>query len=497
MDALEFRGVRKSFGAVRALRDVSFTVRAAEAHACVGENGAGKSTLLKILAGVVRPDAGSVILNGRPLRLGSALEALAAGIGTVYQERLFFPNLSVAANIFAGHEMTGRFGRLDDGVMRTRAAKLLERLHVPLAPDTLMTHVSHAHVQLVQVARALAFDCKVLILDEPTDALTDGEVKHLFDVVTALQSSGTTILFVSHRLPEVFRLCERITVLRDGEYVGTLERNDATVDDVVRAMVGREPPVRIALPPAAADVPPVLMVRDVVRPPRVNGISFDVRPGEIVALFGLVGSGRTELLETIFGLTRPIGGTIRIGTTTGPESVLAAIRAGIALVPEDRRHQGLFYNLDVRDNLSVAAAEVAGRLTIRVAEESARAGVHVSDLGIKTASLRATPDRLSGGNQQKVVVGKWLGVAPRVLLLDEPTKGIDIGAKYELHNVIRREAARGMACVMASSDLPEVLALATRVLVLRDGRIQGELSGDAANEEQVMRLAASRAQAAA
>jgi ABC-type sugar transport system ATPase subunit len=495
---LEFGDVHKSFGAVHALRGVSFGVRAGEVHAVVGENGAGKSTLLKILAGVQRPGRGRVLWNGHALRFASPRDALSAGIGTVYQDRLFFPNLSVTANIFAGHEQANGWGQLDERAMEARAAALLEQLHVPLSPGVLMSQVSPAHVQLVQVARALAFNCKVLVLDEPTDALTDGETQHLFRVIAGLKERGTTILFVSHRLPEVFSLSDRITVLRDGQHIVTMDRPDATVDDVVRAMVGREPPERIALPSARTGERPLLSVRKLKRLPRVRSISLDVFAGEIVGLFGLAGSGRTELLETIFGIAPPDAGEIVIDAAPlEPGSVRASVAAGVALVPEDRQRQGLFSNLTVEQNLALPAAEAQRRLRIRPIEEARLASESVSALSIKTPGLQAPPNRLSGGNQQKIVVGKWLGIGPRVLLLDEPTKGVDIGAKYELHNIVRREAARGMGCVLASSDLPEVLALATRIVVLRDGHIQGELPSDSADEEQVMRLAASRSEAIA
>jgi rhamnose transport system ATP-binding protein len=493
MAGLEFKDVHKSFGAVRALTGVTFSVREGEAHACVGENGAGKSTLLKILAGTVRPDSGQILWNGEPLRIGSPRDALAAGIGMVYQERLFFPNLSVAANVFAGHELTGRLGRLDEGTMRRRAAALLQQLHVPVPPDIRMEHLSPAHVQLVQVARALAFACRVLVLDEPTTALTDAEATHLFGVLNALKDRGATILFVSHRLPEVFRLCDRITVLRDGQWVETFDRREATVDRVVRAMVGREPPERTARARPAGGAQPALSVRGLVRRPRVNGVSFEVSPGEIVGVFGLVGSGRTELLETIFGLARAEEGFVEVhGRRLVPGGPAAAIEAGVALVPEDRQRQGLFFNLTVTDNLAIPSGALALHRRIDDRADEQRASAQMTALAIRTPGLRATPDRLSGGNQQKVVLGKWLAIAPRVLLLDEPTKGVDIGAKYEIHNIIRREAARGMACLVVSSDLPEVLALADRILVIRDGRLQGALAGDQADEEQVMRLAAAR-----
>jgi rhamnose transport system ATP-binding protein len=491
MPGLAFRDVHKSFGALRALGGVSFAVEPGETHACVGENGAGKSTLLKILAGILRPDRGEITWRGGPLRFASPRDALAAGIGIVYQERLYFPNLSVAANVFAGHEIVDRIGRLDERAMRARAAALLDGLHIPVSPDVSMDRLSPAHVQLVQVARAIAFDCQVLVLDEPTTSLTDAEVAHLFAVLAALKARGVTILFVSHRLPEVFRLCDQITVLRDGQYVATFDRRDATVDQVVRAMVGREPPDRVSRDVQGLGAEPALSVRGVARRPRVADVSLEVRPGEIVGLFGLVGSGRSELLETIFGLARPDRGVIHVhGRPLAAGDPAAAVAAGVALVPEDRQQQGLFYNLSLRDNLMIAGAARASGRPIDRRDEGDRAQAQVSALSIKVPGLGATPDRLSGGNQQKIVVGKWLATAPRLLLLDEPTKGVDVGAKYELHNIIRREAARGMACLVASSDLPEVLALADRILIMRDGRIQGEVSGEAATEARVMHLAA-------
>ena len=491
MSSLVFDDVHKSFGAVRALAGVSFSVARGEAHACVGENGAGKSTLLKILAGIVRPDKGHVSLDGRALDHANPREALAGGIGMVYQERLAFPNLTVAANIFAGRELTRRGGRLDERAMIARTAELLARLQIPIAPTQRMEHVSAAYAQLVQVARALAFDCRVVVLDEPTTSLTDAEVDHLFAVLDDLKTRGVTLLFVSHRLPEVFRLCQRITVLRDGRFVGTYDRDAATHDIIVRAMVGREPPERVARPPVDRGAAPALAVRALGRRNCFEDISFEIRPGEIVGIFGLVGSGRTELLETIFGLERADRGTLAVrgqaGAFTSPR---AAARAGVALVPEDRQRMGLHFNLSIRHNIALPrAAAAAGSGRIRAREEVTLAESQARSLAIKTPSVDRYPESLSGGNQQKVVAGKWLATAPHVLLLDEPTKGVDVGAKFEIHNIIRARAAEGVACLMVSSDLPEVLALADRILVMREGRIRGELAGAAATEEAVMRLA--------
>jgi ABC-type sugar transport system ATPase subunit len=486
---LEFRDVRKSFGAVRALTGVSFSVDEGEAHALVGENGAGKSTLLKILAGILRPDAGTIAWRGERLDLRSPREALERGIGMVYQEMLCFPNLSVSGNIFAGRELT-RYGRLQESAMRERTRALLGELHLAVSPDARAESLSAAHRQLLQVARALAFECRILVLDEPTTALTDAETDQLFAVLQQLRRRGVTLLYVSHRLPEVFRFCDRITVLRDGAHAGTFARSQVSPEDIVRAMVGRDLPSRAdAAPPAEAALP-ALELRALTRRPCFRDISLTLRAGEIVGLFGLVGSGRSELLETIFGLYAPHAGAVLVaGRQVRLRSPRAASCAGIALVPEERQRQGLFFNMNVRHNLVIPSQATQGTVLVRARRELAQAARLLTAWRIKASGPGASADSLSGGNQQKVVVAKWLAIAPRVLLLDEPTKGVDVGAKFEIHELIRREAARGLACLVASSDLPEVLALASRVVVMREGRIQGELAGPAATEEAVMRLA--------
>ena len=486
--ALEFRDVSKSFGAVRALAGVSFSVFEGEAHVLVGENGAGKSTLLKILAGILQPDRGEVRWHGQALHLKTPREALERGIGMVYQEMLSFPNLSVSANIFAGRELT-RGGRLRHAEMRERTRRLLAELHLPVSPDVLAESLSAAHRQLLQVARALAFDCRVLVLDEPTTALTDAEADHLFAVVEKLKQRGVTVLYVSHRLPEVFRLCDRITVMRDGACVGTFNRSDVTPDRIVRAMVGRDLPPRVEHERSSL-TKPLLQVDGLSRRPCFQNVSLSVNAEEIVALFGLVGSGRSELLETIFGLYMPDSGLVRIdGRIVRFHSPRAATRAGVALVPEERQRQGLLFNLTIRDNLLLPKTTARGDVLLRSRRERREAETLLTTWHIKAANVDVTPDSLSGGNQQKVVLAKWLATRPRVVLLDEPTKGVDVGAKFEIHEIIRREAGRGAGCLVASSDLPEVLGLAHRIVVMREGRIQGEIAGLGATEEAVMRLA--------
>ena len=489
--SLQFDGIHKSFGAINALTGVNLDVGAGSAHALVGENGAGKSTLLKILAGLVTPDAGEIRWHGRTLKHASPREAIEHGIGMVYQEMLCFPNLTVAGNVFAGREIC-RHGMLDNHAMRSRTSAILKRLSLPIDPDTPAERLSAAHRQLLQVARALAFECEILVLDEPTTALTDNEADHLFDVLRELKRGGTTLLYVSHRLPEVFRQCDRITVLRDGALVGTYNRESVTPGDIVRAMVGRDLPVR---KPQELQEPlqlqePRLSVGSLSRRPYFGGVSIHVNPGEIVGLFGLVGSGRSELLETIFGLHRADSGAIAIdGDPVHFASAREAVAAGVALVPEERHRQGLFFNLALRPNLMLPRSAATGEWLIHEGAEHDESTRLLAAWRIKAPDVDCLPDSLSGGNQQKVVLAKWLAVNPRVLLLDEPTKGVDVGAKFEIHEMIRRQAAAGLAVLVVSSDLPEVLALADRIIVMKEGAIQGELAGAAATEQAVMHLA--------
>jgi len=488
---LQFDRIHKSFGAVNALRGVTFDVADGEAHAIVGENGAGKSTLLKILAGLVRADSGEIKWQDRTFAPSSPRDAIEHGIGMVYQEMLCFPNLSVSANIFCGREIC-RYGKLDESAMRARTQAVLDRLSLKIDPDAPAESLSAAHRQLLQVARALTFDCRVLVLDEPTTSLTDAEADHLFDVLRALRKAGTTILYVSHRLPEVFRLCDRITVLRDGQYVGTYNTAEVQTSDIVKAMVGRDIRARSEARRSteARSTEATLQLTRLSRLPVVREVSLSVGRGEIVGIFGLVGSGRSELLETIFGLHQPTSGSIALdGNTVSFRSPRDAARAGIVLVPEERHRQGLWFNFDLRNNLAIPGSTLKDDLLVRADVECRDAERTLGEWRIKASGIDAPPDSLSGGNQQKVVVAKWVSTRPRVLLLDEPTKGVDVGAKFEIHELIRKQAAEGMAVLVVSSDLPEILALADRILVMKEGALQGELDAATATEETVMHLA--------
>ena len=486
MSALAFEDVSKAFGGVRALRGVSLSVAQGDAHALMGENGAGKSTLMKIAAGIHRPDGGRLLRNGVALDLADPRAALAAGIGLVHQETLLFPNLDVAENIFAGHEVR-RGWVVDRRAMHERAATLLAHLHLRVDPTTTVDRLSAAQQQLLQVARALAFHCDVLILDEPTTSLTDAEVDHLFAVLEHLRARGVTLVYVSHRLPEVFRLCRTVSVLRDGQHVGTWPLEGKSPQDVVRAMVGRD--LDTGHGSGAVGTRVRLDVQGLTRRPHFADVDLQVRDGEIVGLFGLIGAGRTEVVETLFGLHRPDAGTVHVdGEPFAPHAPADAIRRGVVLQPEMRQSQGLFFNLPISENLLLARESASTGWLRAPGRERAECEALLQRWGIKAASIDVPPDSLSGGNQQKVVLAKWLLTAPRILLLDEPTKGVDVGAKHDIHHLIREEAALGMGCLVVSSDLPELLALADRIVVLKQGRVQGELLRGA-SEEDVMHLA--------
>jgi rhamnose transport system ATP-binding protein len=490
-DGLVFDGITKAYGRTLALDNVSFAVARGTVHALVGENGAGKSTLMRTLAGMVRPDRGSLRWRGQPLDCQTPRDALDRGVGIVPQEPVLFTNLSVAENIFAGREPTDALGRIRRQEMRDRSAAVLKDLHATLSPDTAVSTLGPAQQQLVQIARALAFECHVLILDEPTTCLTEAEVVHLEAMLHQLRARGVTMLYVSHRLAEVFRLSDGVTVLRDGKHILTAPIADLSQDSVVKAMVGRDLlRDHRRTTGAPADAPVALAVQGLTRKPVFSDMSLSVRAGEIVGLFGLIGSGRTEVLETLFGLYQPDAGSISLfGTPLTAKSPVDAIRAGMVLVPEARHSQGLFFNLDLRHNMQVSRAEAQGRQWIEANRERSEAREWMNDWRVKAESPDSPPDSLSGGNQQKVLIAKWVATKPRVLLLDEPTRGVDVGAKAEIHRRIQELADAGLACVVVSSDLPEVLTLADRILVMREGRLQGELRGDAATEESVMHLA--------
>ena len=484
---LALSGVSKSFGAVAALRDARLELYAGEAHALVGENGAGKSTLVKILAGAHAPDTGTLMLDGRPLVLSGPADARAAGIAVIYQEPTLFPDLSVAENIFMGRQPLRSLRRIDAAAMRARTRELFERLGVHIDPDRPARGLSIADQQLVEIAKALSFDARVLVMDEPTAALSGVEVERLFAVTRSLRDSGTAVLFISHRFDEIFSLCQRITVMRDGQWVSTDPVEALTVDEVVRRMVGRE--VSTLYPKQDSVVrEPRLEVRGLTRHGIFSDVSFTVHGGEIVALAGLVGAGRSEVIRAVFGIDRYDAGEVLVDGRRLPRgNTSAAIAAGLALVPEDRRQQGLVMELSVARNTTLPRRWSLSRLgLLSGAAERRFARVWADRLRVKAARLTDPVATLSGGNQQKVVLAKWLATEPRVLIVDEPTRGIDVGTKAEVHRLLAQLAAEGVAVLMVSSELPEVLGMADRVLVMHEGRLVANIPREGANEESVM-----------
>jgi rhamnose transport system ATP-binding protein len=487
---LSLSGVSKSFGAVAALRDVRLDAYAGEAHALVGENGAGKSTLVKVLAGVHRPDTGTVTLAGAPVEFAGPADAQSAGIAVIYQEPTLFPDLSVAENIFMGRQPLrgGRFDRrIDHTAMRTQARELFDRLGVALDPARPARGLSIADQQLVEIAKAISLQARVLVMDEPTAALSGVEVDRLFAVARSLRDAGAAVLFISHRFDEVFALCQRITVMRDGTWVSTDPIDQVNVDTVVRRMVGRD--VSSLYP--KQDVTPgavVLEVRGLTSRGTFADVSFDVRAGEIVALAGLVGAGRSEVIRAVFGVDGYDAGEVRVdGERLPPRRPAAAIGAGLALVPEDRRQQGLVMELSVERNTTLARRWSLARFgVLPPGAERRDAATWTSRLQVRAGRLSDPVSTLSGGNQQKVVLAKWLSTRPRVLLVDEPTRGIDIGTKAEVHRLLSELAGQGVAILMVSSELPEVLGMADRVLVMHEGRLIRQISRADATEESVM-----------
>jgi rhamnose transport system ATP-binding protein len=484
---LVLSGVRKSFGAVHALVDGRLELRAGEVHALVGENGAGKSTLVKILAGVYPPDGGTLTLDGRPLVLGGPADARAAGIAVIYQEPTLFPDLSVAENIFIGRQPLRSLRRIDTATMRRRTEELFTRLGVRLDPDRPARGLSIADQQLVEIAKALSFDARVLIMDEPTAALSGVEVDRLFAVARSLRESGAAVLFISHRFDEVFSLCQRVTVMRDGRWIATDRTEELDIGTLVRRMVGRE--VSQLYPKqdtAVGEV--VLRVRGLTRAGVIDGVSFDVRRGEIVALAGLVGAGRSEVVRAVFGVDRYDSGEVLVDGQRLPRGrPAAAMAAGLALVPEDRRQQGLVMELSIARNATLTRRWPLSRLGLLAARvEREDASRWTQRLRVKSAQLSDPVSTLSGGNQQKVVLAKWLSTDPKVLIVDEPTRGIDVGTKAEVHRLMSQLAAEGVGVLMVSSELPEVLGMADRILVMHEGRLVEEIGRERADEERVM-----------
>lgn len=493
---LRFERISKRFPGVQALADVSFDVAAGQCHAIVGENGAGKSTLGKIVAGIYRRDGGRLLLDGREVDFRTPLAAAAAGISIVHQELAFCPNLSVAENLFLGATPAAR-GFVRWGEMERRAAAMLDRVGLRLSPRTPMHELSTGQEQLVQIAVAVGRHARIIIMDEPTSSLSAAEAERLFEIIDRLRRDGVTILYVSHRLEEILRLCDRISVLRDGRFIDTLVTSQATTGDIVRLMIGR--PVEEYFPAHVSASPgePLLAVEGLTSRGAFEDISFTVHAGEIVGLAGLVGAGRSEVARAIFGIERRDGGVVRFrGRPVEIRSPREAIRLGIGYLPEDRKRQGLVLSMTCRENLSLAVLEQLRRLgLLDHRRDRALAEDYHRQLRVRAPHVDADIAGLSGGNQQKIALAKWLARQCPVLILDEPTRGVDVGAKAEIHALIDRLATEGHGILLISSELPEVLNLSTRIIVLAGGRIAGELPRERADQESLMRLMANVAAA--
>jgi rhamnose transport system ATP-binding protein len=483
--------ISKSFAGIRALKSVSFDLQPGEVHALVGENGAGKSTLIKIVTGAEVPDAGTLVVQGRTYEAMDPGLSRSLGIAAIYQQPSLFPDLSVAENIALTLEGSGLWRQLDWRAREQRATELLQRVGASIDPRRLVTSLSMPEQQLVEVAKAIGADARIVIMDEPTASLTEREVERLFNVIAVLKRGGVGIIYISHRLEEVFAIADRITVLRDGETVETCPRAGVDRAALIRMMVGRELSAVFPKRPVKRGDVALEVDRLSHRATGIDDVSFSVREGEILGLAGLVGSGRTQLAELLFGLAPADSGEIRVrGKMVSLTNPRQAIDAGIGYVPEDRRQHGVVLEMSVASNTTLATlSKVATRGVIDRGRETALAERYVSQLRIKTPSVAAEVGTLSGGNQQKVALARWLSTEPSVLILDEPTQGVDVGSKAEIHELMQTLAERGLAIVMISSELPEVLGMSDRIAVMRAGRIRGILDRAEATQASVLALA--------
>ncbi|TAU85829.1 sugar ABC transporter ATP-binding protein [Rhizobium leguminosarum] len=489
---LSAEGVRKEFPGVVALDDVQFRLKRASVHALMGENGAGKSTLMKILAGIYAPDKGDIRLKGIEIQLKSPLDALENGIAMIHQELNLMPFMTVAENIWIRREPKNRLGFIDHGVMHRMTEELFTRLNIAIDPDIEVRFLSVANRQMVEIAKAVSYNSDVLIMDEPTSALTEREVEHLFRIIRDLKAQGIGIVYITHKMNELFEIADEFSVFRDGRYIGTHASTDVTRDDIIRMMVGRE--ITQMFPKEEVPIGEVMLsVKDLCLKGVFNNVSFEVRAGEILGVAGLVGSGRSNVAETLFGVTPASSGSIELyGKPVTISSPTEAIRNRMAFLTEDRKDTGCLLILDILENMQIAVLQdryVKGGFVQQGAVEATCEDM-AKKLRVKTPNLYERVENLSGGNQQKVLIGRWLLTNPRILILDEPTRGIDVGAKAEIHRLVTEMARDGVAVVMISSEMPEVLGMSDRIMVMHEGRVTGFLNRDEATQIKVMELAA-------
>lgn len=491
MPVLTLNGVTKTFPGVTALDNVSLELFPGTVTALVGENGAGKSTVVKILTGIYQPNGGTIEVDGAPVRFATAQDAGTAGVTAIHQETVLFDELSVAENIFLGHAPRGRLGLIDTVKTVEKAREILEGVGASIDPRTKLKDLGIANKHLVAIARALSIEARVVIMDEPTAALSQKEIEELYDLVGELKAQGKAILFISHKFDEIFRVADNYTVFRDGALVGSGSIGNVTEADLVKMMVGRD--VSQIFPKREHNIgEDVLVVEGYEHPTEFADIGFTLRWGEILGFYGLVGAGRSEFMQALFGITRPSDGAVRIdGKAAVIRSPADAVNLGIVYVPEDRGKQGAITALPIFQNVSLPSLRRTSRNGfLKLAEEFRLAREYTERLELRAASLDTNVGILSGGNQQKVVIAKWLATQPKVIILDEPTKGIDIGSKAAVHEFMAELAAQGLAVIMVSSEIPEVLGMSDRVIVMREGRIAAEVSGDAMTPETLVRHAA-------
>lgn len=487
---IEMRGIDKSFGSNQVLKQAGFTLESGEVHALMGENGAGKSTLMKILTGVYTKDAGTVLVDGKEVNYKNPQEAEKAGIVFIYQELNVMFDLTVEENLFMGKEIHGRFGICDKKAMQKKAQEALNILGVNISPKTVMTELSVGQQQMVEICKALMADAKVIIMDEPTAALTQSETVALFKVIESLRKKGVSMVYISHRMEEIFELCDRITVLRDGSYIGVKNIPETNMNEIVKMMIGRE--IGERYPSRNVKIgKEVLKVKELTRKGTFHDVNFSVRAGEVLGVSGLMGAGRTEIMQAIFGNLSYEGGTIEIdGKEVKISNPRQAMEHGIGFITEDRKTEGLMLDKSIRENISLCNLRRISKSSVisREAEKNMVAEA-IKDLHIKCFGSYHECNNLSGGNQQKVVLAKWILTNPKILILDEPTRGVDIGAKKEIYSIINKLAAQGVAIIMVSSELPEVLGMSDNIMVVREGEVRGIISYEEANQERVMTLA--------
>ncbi len=487
---LTVENITKIFPGTIALSNVSLQVKAGEVHALVGENGAGKSTLMNIISGVLQPDEGTIQFLGEPVQFASPCEAQAAGVGFVHQELALCPHISVAENIYMGRYDKGPFGFIKRKKLYADTAELLKLFKTNIRPDSMVSDLNIADQQVVEIAKSLSLKCKLLILDEPTSSLSDTETEILFQIIRKLKSDGISVLYISHRIAEIFEICDRVTILRDGSYVNTFHVSEVTPRQIVEGMVGRE--LNDFYPAKSTESGESLLeVRDLCRYGVFQNISFELRRGEILGLSGLVGSGRTEVARAICAIDKLDEGEVRfLREPIRFKNYSDAIKHGLCYLTEDRKQQGLFLNLNVKNNINAAIIDTLSRhMILQGKKEVANATAYVQRLNIKVHSVGQLISSLSGGNQQKAMIAKWLSVNPSVIIMDEPTRGIDVGAKSEIHNMLRELSNKGIGIILISSELPEIIGMCDRVIVMHEGRVTGEVSGQEITEKRIILMA--------